>query len=65
MINIKSLSFSYRKKRPLFQNLQLRLDAGHIYGLLGKNGAGKSTLLKQIAGLLFPDQGTCEVMGYT
>ncbi|RFS22675.1 ABC transporter ATP-binding protein [Chitinophaga silvatica] len=65
MINIKSLSFSYRKKKPLFQDLQLSLEAGHIYGLLGKNGAGKSTLLKQIAGLLFPDSGTCEVMGYS
>lgn len=64
MINIQSLTFSYRKNRPLFENLQLRLEAGHIYGLLGKNGAGKSTLLKQMAGLLFPDSGTCEVMGY-
>lgn len=64
MINIQSLTFSYRKNRPLFENLQLKLTAGHIYGLLGKNGAGKSTLLKQIAGLLFPDKGTCEVLGY-
>jgi ABC-2 type transport system ATP-binding protein len=64
MINIQSLTFSYRKNRPLFENLQLRLEAGHIYGLLGKNGAGKSTLLKQMAGLLFPDSGTCEVMGF-
>jgi len=64
MINIQSLTFSYRKSKPLFENLQLRLEAGHIYGLLGKNGAGKSTLLKQMAGLLFPDSGTCEVMGY-
>lgn len=64
MINIQSLTFSYRKNKPLFENLQLRLEAGHIYGLLGKNGAGKSTLLKQMAGLLFPDKGSCEVMGY-
>ncbi|WP_143304631.1 ABC transporter ATP-binding protein [Chitinophaga vietnamensis] len=64
MINIQSLQFSYRKNKPLFEGLSLRLEAGHIYGLLGKNGAGKSTLLKQIAGLLFPDGGTCEVMGY-
>ncbi|PSL49869.1 ABC-2 type transport system ATP-binding protein [Chitinophaga niastensis] len=64
MINIQSLTFSYRKNRPLFESLNLRLEAGHIYGLLGKNGAGKSTLLKQMAGLLFPDGGSCEVMGY-
>lgn len=64
MINIQSLSFSYRKNKPLFQNLNLRLEAGHVYGLLGKNGAGKSTLLKQIAGLIFPDKGSCEVNGH-
>ncbi|MDQ0105315.1 ABC-2 type transport system ATP-binding protein [Chitinophaga terrae (ex Kim and Jung 2007)] len=64
MINIQSLTFSYRKNKPLFQNLNLRLEAGHVYGLLGKNGAGKSTLLKQIAGLIFPDQGSCEVNGH-
>lgn len=65
MININSLKFSYRKNKPLFDNLSLHLSAGHIYGLLGKNGAGKSTLLKQMAGLLFPDGGSCEIMGYT
>ncbi|HVI48049.1 MAG TPA: ABC transporter ATP-binding protein [Chitinophaga sp.] len=64
MINIQSLKFSYRKNKPLFDGLNLQLHAGHIYGLLGKNGAGKSTLLKQISGLLFPDGGSCEIMGY-
>lgn len=40
------------------------MQEGHIYGLLGKNGAGKSTLLKNIAGLVFPQKGICEVNGY-
>lgn len=64
MISIQHLSFSYKKQRPLFQDLNLELQAGHIYGLLGKNGAGKSSLLKHIAGLLFPQKGSCTVMGY-
>lgn len=64
MISIQNLSFSYRKNKPLFENLNLQLDAGHIYGLLGKNGAGKSSLMKHIAGLLFPQQGHCKVMGF-
>ncbi|SHK98311.1 ABC-2 type transport system ATP-binding protein [Chitinophaga jiangningensis] len=63
MINIQSLTFSYKPGRPLFENLNLQLQPGHIYGLLGKNGAGKSTLLKQITGLLFPDAGKVEVFG--
>jgi len=64
MISIQNLSFSYRKNKPLFEGLNLQLEAGHIYGLLGKNGAGKSSLLKQMAGLLFPQSGVCKVMGY-
>lgn len=65
MIKISNLTFGYGRKKTLFQNLNLQLQEGHIYGLLGKNGAGKSTLLKNIAGLVFPQQGTCEVNGYT
>ncbi|TDH21614.1 ABC transporter ATP-binding protein [Segetibacter sp. 3557_3] len=64
MIKIKNLHFAY-KKRKIFNGLSLSLKAGHIYGLLGKNGTGKSTLLRCIIGLLFPDEGTIEVMGMT
>ncbi|GAB3576966.1 ABC transporter ATP-binding protein [Hymenobacter daeguensis] len=63
MVRIRNLHFGYSKKRPLFQNLDLTLERGHIYGLLGKNGAGKSTLLKNMVGLAFPQAGTCEVLG--
>jgi ABC-2 type transport system ATP-binding protein len=63
MINIQNLHFAYRKK-PVFTGLSLQLQPGHIYGLLGKNGTGKSTLLRNIAGLLFPDNGKIEVLGF-
>ncbi len=64
MIDIQNLHFAYRKK-PVFTGLSLQLQPGHIYGLLGKNGTGKSTLLRNIAGLLFPDKGKIEVLGFT
>lgn len=64
MIDIKNLHFGY-KKRKVFNGLSLSLQAGHIYGLLGKNGTGKSTLLKNIAGFLFPREGSIQVMGFT
>jgi len=63
MINIQNLHFSYKKKK-VFDNLNLQLTPGHIYGLLGKNGTGKSTLLKNVAGLLFPRQGAVTVNGF-
>jgi ABC-2 type transport system ATP-binding protein len=59
MIEIRNLHFGYSSQQLLFQDLNLTLKEGHIYGLLGKNGAGKSTLLKNIAGLAFPKNGSC------
>ncbi|MCV9386423.1 ABC transporter ATP-binding protein [Reichenbachiella ulvae] len=64
MIDIKNLSFNYGQKQMLFDQLNLSLPAGHIYGLLGKNGAGKSTLIKMITGLLFPKTGQIEVIDH-
>jgi ABC-2 type transport system ATP-binding protein len=63
MIDIQNLHFGY-KKGKVFKGLSLQLQPGHIYGLLGKNGTGKSTLLRNIAGLLFPDEGSVRVMNF-
>lgn len=56
MIEIKSIEFAYSKKQKLFQDLNLSMQNGHIYGLLGKNGAGKTSLLKILSGLRFPQK---------
>jgi len=63
MIQIENLHFGYSRKSILFQNLNLTLSRGHIYGLLGKNGAGKSTLLKNMVGLAYPQAGRCLFQG--
>ena len=57
MISIKSLKLSYPKKE-IFSGLNLQIQPGYIYGLLGRNGTGKSTLLKIIAALDTADTGT-------
>lgn len=64
MITIEQLNFYYKKKSPLFSDLDLDLQSGSICGLLGKNGAGKTTLLKLIAGLSYPKSGRLTVNGY-
>ncbi len=64
MINLQNLRFGYNKKKDLFNGLNLHLEQGKIYGLLGKNGAGKTTLLRLINGLIFPHEGSIEVLGY-
>lgn len=63
MIKINNLNFAYKNKPPLFEQLNLTMSDGNIYGLLGKNGAGKTTLLKILCGLLFPQTGDCTVLG--
>ena len=63
MVTIEDLTFWYSKQNRIFEKLNLKLDAGHIYGLLGKNGAGKTTLLKLICGLSFPKSGTVAIDG--
>jgi ABC-2 type transport system ATP-binding protein len=65
MIDLDNLRFGYKKHNDLFRNLKLKLSAGNICGLLGENGSGKTTLLKILAGLIFPSNGNCQVMGQT
>ncbi|MDP5169812.1 MAG: ABC transporter ATP-binding protein [Bacteroidia bacterium] len=65
MVRITELQFAYRgQKNPLFTGLNLDLEPGNIYGLLGRNGAGKTSLLKMVTGLLFPELGELQVLGH-
>lgn len=53
MIQIKDLHFSYPgSSHKVFDGLDMTLEPGGIYGLLGRNGQGKSTLLYLMSGLL-------------
>ena len=62
MVSVSNMTFGYGKG-PLFDDLNLRMEKGNIYGLLGLNGAGKTTLMKLLTGLLFPNTGEIEVLG--
>ncbi len=62
IISIKNMTKTYNEVRAL-DNLSLNLERG-ISGLIGPNGAGKTTLMKILVGLLHPDSGSGEVLGY-
>ena len=44
-------------RKTVLDDINLKIEPGKIYGLLGKNGAGKTTLIKLINDLLTPDGG--------
>lgn len=45
------------KNQTVLENVNLKLESGKIYGLVGRNGSGKSVLLKIKTGLMEPSDG--------
>ena len=64
-INFKNIKFSYnnRKKKILFDDLNLEIKKGEKVALTGESGTGKSTLIKIILGFLRPATGHILVNG--
>ncbi|MGA1848767.1 MAG: ABC transporter ATP-binding protein [Thermoplasmatota archaeon] len=56
-LRIEGLCFAYRKGEPVIEGLDLEVNAGGMYSVLGDSGSGKTTLLKLIAGFIRPIQG--------
>lgn len=62
VIKTNNLNKTYGKKKAV-EDFTIELEAGKVYGLLGRNGAGKTTILKMISGLILPSSGELEVFG--
>ncbi|MCU7815805.1 MAG: ABC transporter ATP-binding protein [Candidatus Thiodiazotropha sp. (ex Rostrolucina anterorostrata)] len=63
MIEVDSLQFSYPGQSTLIDSLDLKIEAGTLFGLLGPNGAGKTTLIRLMTGLLVPQAGFISIGG--
>ncbi len=63
-IQVKGLVKSYGKLKAV-DGVDFSVKMGEICSLLGPNGAGKSTTISMLSGLLLPDQGEAEIMGYS
>ena len=51
-------------KRAALDGLSLSVAQGQLYGLAGPNGAGKTTLIRTLCGLLRPDEGEANLLGW-
>ncbi len=63
MISINDLTFAYKKGEPVLSGLDLDLQQGKIYGLLGLNGAGKTTTIRTLLGLYIVPINTINIFG--
>lgn len=57
MIQTNDLTIDYGNNNGIY-NINLTINHGDIYAIIGHSGCGKTTLLHALAGILRPDEGT-------
>lgn len=62
MIEAQKLTKIFDGKKAL-NGVDIKINSGSIYGLVGSNGSGKSTLLRLISGIYKPDGGSITIDG--
>lgn len=63
MIECRGVSFSYDGAVPALDGVDLNIEDGEFFCILGGNGSGKSTFAKHLNALLQPDAGTVRIDG--
>ena len=62
IIETRNLTKQYGTQKSV-ADLNLHVEKGRIYGLLGRNGAGKTTTMKMLLGLTDPTAGEVKLWG--
>ena len=62
-IDVRGLTKRFGGK-PAVDGVSLTVEKGEIAGFLGPNGSGKTTTIRMMCGLLTPDEGDGQVLGY-
>lgn len=61
LLEIEDLTKVYRSGVRANDEINLSIEAGEVFGLLGHNGAGKTTLVNQVIGLTRPTSGAIRI----
>lgn len=63
IIEIKNLKKSFNNIKAV-DNINLIAKKGEMFGMVGPDGAGKTTTIRMLCGIIEPDNGTGEILGY-
>ncbi|MGB0776419.1 MAG: ABC transporter ATP-binding protein [Flavobacteriaceae bacterium] len=63
VIKVDNISKTYDKGVKALKQINLTVEKGELFGLIGPDGAGKSTLFRILTTLLLPSSGSAEVLG--
>ncbi len=63
VVGFQDLTFAYRADTPVIRNLDLKVPAGEVIGLLGRTGSGKTTLTRLLFRLYDPQDGAVTLDG--
>ena len=69
-VDLDGVSFNYGKGKdgedlpPIFNNIDLHIEAGQTVGIVGRSASGKTTLLYLMMGILTPTAGVARIDGY-
>jgi len=61
IIQMSNVSTSYDSKSFALEKINLSIDRGTNYAIVGQSGSGKSTLLKLMNGMMIPSEGTIKI----
>ena len=63
VVEVNNLCKSFNQHQAV-KNLSLKIRQGEIFGFLGPNGSGKTTTIRMMCGLLTPDSGNGNCLGF-
>lgn len=62
-VGFHDINFGYNPTHPVLHNINLQIQAGHFYGVVGHTGSGKSTLLSLLLRFYTAQSGRIELDG--